>query len=117
MIETPRIAQTAAQETAIIRLTIPREQIRQMMGPAIGELTFAAKVGVVQMKTPAGQTFELVSAKVGAKTWPAATGVRAVLTSDKARNRMLVSAIPLALKTASSSRSTIVSAFRSCPGV
>ena len=38
MIDTPQITQTAAQLTAIIRLTIPREEIRNVMGPGIGEL-------------------------------------------------------------------------------
>ena len=32
MIDKPRIVQTAAQATAIIRLTIPREEIRNVMG-------------------------------------------------------------------------------------
>ncbi len=41
MIETPRIARVAAQRTARIRLTIPRDQIRHVMGPGIQELTAA----------------------------------------------------------------------------
>ena len=32
MIDTPQITQTAAQLTAIIPLTIPREEIRNVMG-------------------------------------------------------------------------------------
>jgi len=45
MIDTPEITQTSAVATAIIHLTIPREQIREVMGPAIGELmgTLAAQ--------------------------------------------------------------------------
>ncbi|MFI5370496.1 MAG: GyrI-like domain-containing protein [Candidatus Eisenbacteria bacterium] len=45
MIETPQIAQTAAQKTAFIHVTIPREKIREVMGPGIGELmsTLAAQ--------------------------------------------------------------------------
>ena len=38
MIDTPRILQTTAQPTAIIRVTIPRDQIQAVMGPGIGEL-------------------------------------------------------------------------------
>jgi effector-binding domain-containing protein len=38
MIDTPHITQSAAQRTAIIRLTIPREEIRNVMGPGIREL-------------------------------------------------------------------------------
>ena len=45
MLDTPQIAQTAAQLTAVIRLIVPREEIRQVMGPGIGELlaTIAAQ--------------------------------------------------------------------------
>ena len=41
----------------------------------------------------------------------------AMLTSDRARNWMRVVAVPLASKTASSSRSMTVSALQSCPGL
>ena len=41
MIDTPQIAQTAAQPAAVIRLTIPRAEIRNVMGPAYGELMAA----------------------------------------------------------------------------
>jgi len=40
-IDTPQIAQAAAQLTAIIRLTIPREEMRTVMGPGIRELMTA----------------------------------------------------------------------------
>ena len=51
MIETPQIVQTNAQPTAAIRLTIPRAEIRNVMGPGYKELmgTLAAQ-GI----TPAG---------------------------------------------------------------
>ena len=54
MLDTPQITQTAAQLTAIIRLTIPREKIRKVMGPGISELmaTVAAQ-GIA----PAGPWF------------------------------------------------------------
>ena len=45
MIDAPRIAQTIAQQTAIIRLTIPRAEMMTAFGPAVGELmaTLAAQ--------------------------------------------------------------------------
>ncbi|MGH7712735.1 MAG: GyrI-like domain-containing protein [Gemmatimonadaceae bacterium] len=54
MLDTPQITQTAAQQTAIIRLTIPRDEVRNVMGPGIGELmaTVAAQ-GIA----PAGPWF------------------------------------------------------------
>ena len=42
MLDKPQIVQTAGQITAIIRLTIPREEIQDVMGPAIAELMAAA---------------------------------------------------------------------------
>ena len=41
MLDTPQITRTGAQLTAMIRLTIPREEIRNVMGPGIGELMAA----------------------------------------------------------------------------
>jgi effector-binding domain-containing protein len=38
VIETPHITESEAQTTAVIRLTIPREEIRTVMAPGIGEL-------------------------------------------------------------------------------
>lgn len=38
MIDEPRIAHVAGQTTAVIPLTIPREEIRDAMGPGISEL-------------------------------------------------------------------------------
>ena len=38
MIDTPEIIQTTTVPTARIRLTIPRSEIRNVMGPGIGEL-------------------------------------------------------------------------------
>ena len=38
MIDTPQITQSEAQQTAVIHLTIPREEIRNFMSPGIGEL-------------------------------------------------------------------------------
>lgn len=41
MLEKPEIAQTADQLTACIHLTIPRAQIREVMGPGISEVMAA----------------------------------------------------------------------------
>lgn len=41
MIDTPRITRTAAQPAAVIHLVIPRDEIRNAMGPAIAELMAA----------------------------------------------------------------------------
>lgn len=54
MIEPPRVVDTARQLAAVIRLTIPREEIRNVMGPGIQEL-----MGVVSAQGigPAGPWF------------------------------------------------------------
>jgi effector-binding domain-containing protein len=38
MLDTPQITQTSGQQTAIIRLTVPRTDIQKVMGPGIKEL-------------------------------------------------------------------------------
>lgn len=54
MLDKPQIVQTAAQPTAVIRLTIPREEIRNVMGPGYRELmTAVAAQGIA----PAGPWF------------------------------------------------------------
>lgn len=54
MLERPHVTETAAQDTAVIRLTIPRTEIQRVMGPGIRELmeTVAA-----QNIPPAGPWF------------------------------------------------------------
>ena len=54
MLDTPQIAQTTNQLTAVIRLTIPREEIRNVMGPGIAELMAAV---AAQGIAPAGPWF------------------------------------------------------------
>ncbi len=54
MIDTPQITETAVQLAALIRLTIPREEIRSVMGPGIGEVTAAV---AAQGVGPAGPVF------------------------------------------------------------
>jgi effector-binding domain-containing protein len=41
MIDTPQITDAKAQHTAVIRLTIPRQKIREVMGPGLKELMAA----------------------------------------------------------------------------
>jgi effector-binding domain-containing protein len=54
MIDTPQITQSVAQLAAVIRLTIPRAEIRNVMGPGIGELLAAV---AAQGIAPAGPVF------------------------------------------------------------
>jgi len=54
MIDKPQIVQTVAQHTAIIHLTIPREEIRNVMGPGLGEVMAAV---AAQGISPAGPWF------------------------------------------------------------
>ncbi|MBD0320186.1 MAG: GyrI-like domain-containing protein [Gemmatimonadetes bacterium] len=54
MIDTPQVTQTETQRTAVIRLTIPRAQIREVMGPGISELMAAV---AAQGMAPAGAWF------------------------------------------------------------
>jgi effector-binding domain-containing protein len=54
MLDRPQILQTAAQPTAIIRLTIPRAEIRNVMGPGYRELMAAV---AAQRIAPAGPWF------------------------------------------------------------
>lgn len=51
MLDKPQIAQTAAQAAAIIRLTIPRAEIQNVMGPGYSELMAAV---AAQGLAPAG---------------------------------------------------------------
>ena len=41
MLDEPQIVQTASQLTAVIRLTIPKDEIQKVMGPGYGELMAA----------------------------------------------------------------------------
>jgi effector-binding domain-containing protein len=54
MIDKPHIVQTEAELTAAIRLTIPRAEIRSVMGPAIAEVMAAI---AAQGIAPAGPVF------------------------------------------------------------
>lgn len=54
MLEKPQVAKTTAQPIAFIRVTVPRSEIRQVMGPGCQEL-FAAVAA--QGSAPAGPWF------------------------------------------------------------
>lgn len=54
MLDKPHIAQTAAQATAVIRLTVPRAEIQNVMGPGYRELMAAV---AAQGITPVGPWF------------------------------------------------------------
>lgn len=54
MIDTPQITRFAGQSAAVIRFTIPRAEIRNVMGPAIGEVMAAV---AAQGISPAGPVF------------------------------------------------------------
>ena len=54
MLDTPQIIQTSARQTAIIHLTVPRAEIRTVMGPGLKELM--AEVAA-QGVSPAGPWF------------------------------------------------------------
>jgi effector-binding domain-containing protein len=54
MLDTPQILETAALLTAVIRMTIPREEIQQVMGPAIAEVMAALRAEGI---APAGPVF------------------------------------------------------------
>lgn len=54
MIDTPHIAHTAVQRTAVVRLTVPRAEIQAVMGPGYRELMAAI---AAQGVAPAGAWF------------------------------------------------------------
>jgi effector-binding domain-containing protein len=54
MIQTPQIIETKPQLTAVIHLTVPREQMQSVMGPGLSELRSAL---AAQGITPTGPWF------------------------------------------------------------
>lgn len=54
MIDQPQIVETQEQSTAVIRLTVPRAEIKSVMGPAIAEVMGAL---AAQGVAPAGPVF------------------------------------------------------------
>jgi effector-binding domain-containing protein len=54
MLDTPRVVRTDAQRAAVIRITVAREEIQNVMGPGIGEVMATVQA---QGLTPAGPVF------------------------------------------------------------
>src|SRR5438874_1268620 len=54
MLDKPQIVHTNAQPAAVIRITIPREEIRTVMGPGMAEIQAAV---AAQGVAPAGPMF------------------------------------------------------------
>ncbi len=54
MIETPTITQSTAQSAAVLHVTVPRDEIRTVMGPGLAEVKAAV---AAQGLTPAGPWF------------------------------------------------------------
>ena len=52
MIDTPEIAPTTEQRAAVIHLTVPRSQISEVMGPAIGEVMATVQAQGIAMTGP-----------------------------------------------------------------
>jgi effector-binding domain-containing protein len=52
MLDTPEITRTAGELTAVIRLTIPREEIRIVMGPGLAELKAAVDAQGIALAGP-----------------------------------------------------------------
>ncbi len=99
MFDAPEIVQTSTQPTAVLHLTIPRSDIREVMGPSISEVHSAV---AAQGIAPAGpwfthhlrrptDTFDFevcipvsrpvaVSGRVQPAEWPAMTVARATYT-------------------------------------
>ena len=71
MIDTPNILRTARQMTAVIHVTVPREEIRTVMGPGLSELKAALAAQVI---LPTGPWFTH-HLKMDAKTFDFEIGV------------------------------------------
>jgi effector-binding domain-containing protein len=52
MLEAPQITQTTARPTAVIHVTVPREEIRKVMGPGLRELKAAVAAQGVALAGP-----------------------------------------------------------------
>ncbi|MFN8521614.1 MAG: GyrI-like domain-containing protein [Chloroflexota bacterium] len=89
MIESPRIVQTEAMPTAVIRIRVPRSEIQNVMGPAIGEVIAAVSS---QGIGPAGSVFSLHH-KMDAEQFDFEVGVP-VTAPVQATGRVVASEIP-----------------------
>jgi effector-binding domain-containing protein len=101
MIDTPQITQTAGLLTAFVHVTVPREEIRKVMGPGLDEVRAAvAAQGIAAAGSwfthhlrmdPAVFDFEIcvpvatpfaTAGRVEARQWPATTVARTVYRGD-----------------------------------
>lgn len=91
MLEKPQIVQTEAQLSAVIRLTVPRAQIQEVMGPAIAEVM---AVIAAQDIAPAGPVFSH-HLRMDPDTFDFEVGVP-VMTPVSATGRVNASQLPAA---------------------
>ncbi len=89
MLDNPHVAVTAAQQTAVIRFTIPREEIQKVMGPAFQEVMDAV---AAQGLAPAGPFFSH-HFRMDAKVFDFEVGVP-VHARITAAGRVLASQLP-----------------------
>jgi effector-binding domain-containing protein len=103
MIDTPQITQTAGLHTAFVHLTVPREEIRNVMGPGLGEVRAAvAAQGIAatgpwfthhlrmepgifdfEICVPVAEPIDPVG-RVKAGQWPVTTVARTIFHGDYA---------------------------------
>ena len=91
MLSTPEIVQTSVQEAAVIRLTIPRSEMMNQFGPAVGELM--AALGAQGME-PVGAVFAH-HLKMTADTFDFELGVK-IAAPVKATGRVQPGQLPAA---------------------
>jgi effector-binding domain-containing protein len=92
MLETPQVVQTDRQVTAVIHLTIPRNEIQSVMGPAIAEVMAAVSA---QGTGPIGPVFSH-HFKMNPDVFDFEVGVP-VMTSVTAIGRVKPSELPAAV--------------------
>lgn len=91
MLDKPQILLTEARQTAVIRFTIPRAEIRNVMGPAIAEVLAAV---AAQGMAPAGPVFSH-HLRMDPETFDFEVGVP-VHAPVSAANRVKASQLPAA---------------------
>jgi effector-binding domain-containing protein len=91
MLSTPQIIQTEAQEAAVIHLTVPRSEMMEVFGPAVGELM---AVLAAQGVEPVGAVFAH-HLKMSPDTFDFELGVK-VAAPVKATGRMKPGQLPAA---------------------
>jgi effector-binding domain-containing protein len=89
MLATPEIAATNVQEAAVIRVTIPRSEMRKVFGPAVGELMTALAAQGIE---PVGAVFAH-HLKTSPDTFDFELGVK-VSAPVKATGRVKPGALP-----------------------